>query len=285
MAAIPYTIPSLADSAALTGAELIEVSQLSTIVLRTATTISANATDNSFNDSAGGFLTAGFVVGMSVLSSGWTGGATANNKRVRDVTAVSANKLVFAGADGDDIVTAAAGATVTLTAWLSRALPLADLPVPDAAEISYSPADAGDWAGGGDPGSASDALDQAAARLAALESVDPVAVVSGFYPGAPTANALLLVSPLVLAATFPANFAGCRVEAEIAATATTVLTVKLGATTIGTATFAAGGTVATLATTSGTVKPFTGADKLFFVAPATPDATLANVSWAFLADR
>ena len=53
------TIPRITDLAALAsldGAELIEVSVLSDTVTTTATTISAAAADNSYNDSGSGFV-------------------------------------------------------------------------------------------------------------------------------------------------------------------------------------------------------------------------------------
>jgi hypothetical protein len=40
---------------------------------------------------------------------------------------------------------------------------------PDASGVTYTPDDTGDWAGGADPGAVGDALDQLAARAAALE--------------------------------------------------------------------------------------------------------------------
>ena len=85
----------------------------------TAGTISANASDNSFNDSAGGFFAAGFAVGNLVTSTGFTGNA-ANNAAGRVITALTASKMTFSGADGDDIVTDAAGESVTLSATQTK---------------------------------------------------------------------------------------------------------------------------------------------------------------------
>jgi len=113
-------ISELPAAGTLDGVELVEVSRLSNTITRTATTISADSTTNSFHDSAGGFLTAGFAVGQSIKSSGFTGSA-ANNKTARVITEVDATDMVFGGADGDDIVTDAAGESVTLTAWVSKA--------------------------------------------------------------------------------------------------------------------------------------------------------------------
>lgn len=112
-------ITDLAAAAALTGAELVEVTQLSAAVTITAATLSALAVDNSFNDSANGFVTAGFAVGDRVKVSGFTGNV-ANNILVGILTAVTAGKLTVGGADGNVIVDDAAGESVTITKWVSR---------------------------------------------------------------------------------------------------------------------------------------------------------------------
>lgn len=112
-------ISELPVAGAIAGTELIELSKLSTTITMTAATISADSTTNSFHDSAGGFLTAGFAVGQSINSSGFTGSA-ANNKTARVITEVTAEDMVFGGTDGDDIVTDAEGESVTLTSWVSN---------------------------------------------------------------------------------------------------------------------------------------------------------------------
>lgn len=103
----------------LTGTELVEVSQLSSTVSRTATTISALASDNSINDSASGFITAGFAVGDQVRVQGFTGSAV-NNLMSAQITALTADKMTFGGTDGDALVDDAAGESVTVTRWDSR---------------------------------------------------------------------------------------------------------------------------------------------------------------------
>ena len=112
-------ITDLDAVSALSGDELIEVSQLSETVFITATTISAAATDNSFNDSANGFVTAGFQIGDRVNVVGFTGNV-ANNLFVGILTTVAAGKIELAGTDGDVIVDDAAGESVTITKWTSR---------------------------------------------------------------------------------------------------------------------------------------------------------------------
>lgn len=81
---------------------------------KTATTISAEAADNSYNDSANGFLLAGFQVGDIVTVTGFTGNV-ANNIAAATVTAVTAAKLTIGGTDGDVIADDAAGESVTIT--------------------------------------------------------------------------------------------------------------------------------------------------------------------------
>lgn len=108
--------PQLPAAAALTGYEPMIVAQLSATITLTAPTISAQASDNSFNDSASGFVAAGFTANKLVHVSGFTGSG-ANNIYAGLVTAVTAGKLTVAGTDGDVIVDDAAGESVTITQW------------------------------------------------------------------------------------------------------------------------------------------------------------------------
>lgn len=130
-------ISELPAAGALTGEELIEVSQLSDTILISAATISAAATDNSFNDSADGFITAGFSVGDRVNVTGFTGDE-ANNLLVGAITALTAGKMTIGGTDGDGIVDDAAGETVVISKWVSRRATAQDV------------ADLGGPGGGGD---------------------------------------------------------------------------------------------------------------------------------------
>jgi hypothetical protein len=97
---------------------LLEASRLSATVTITASTISAQASDNSFNDSGAGFLAAGFAVGKSVNVVGFTGNV-ANNLGSGRITLLTATKMAIGGTDGDVIVDDAAGESVTITAWES----------------------------------------------------------------------------------------------------------------------------------------------------------------------
>lgn len=112
-------ITDLAAAEPLVGDELIEVSQRSDTVTITAVTISAQASDNSFNDSGAGFVAAGFAVGNRVGVEGFTGNV-ANNLLVGVITALTAGKMTIGGTDGDVIVDDAAGESVTIFQWVSR---------------------------------------------------------------------------------------------------------------------------------------------------------------------
>lgn len=111
-------ITDLPLAGALTGDELVEISKVSTTVTITATTISALASDNSYNDSGSGFVAAGFAIGDRVKVTGFTGDI-ANNILAGVVTAVTAGKLTIGGTDGDVIADDAAGESVTIAKWTS----------------------------------------------------------------------------------------------------------------------------------------------------------------------
>lgn len=109
--------------------------------------------------------------------------------------------------------------------------------------------------------------------------------VHAFYPGIPTASAKVLRVPIARAVTFPGNFSGSYFAASANATATTVFDVQKNGSSIGSISIAAGGTVATFTTTSGTAKTFAAGDVLAIIAPATPDATLADPGFVLAGTR
>lgn len=121
-----FKISQLAAAASIIGTELIEVSKLSTTVTKTAGTISAQASDNSINDSGSGWIAAGFAVGDQVRIQGFTGNVVNNIFSAR-ITALTAPKMIFGGTDGDVIVDDAAGESVTVTKWESRRVTASDL--------------------------------------------------------------------------------------------------------------------------------------------------------------
>jgi hypothetical protein len=99
---------------------LLEMSRPHPTATITASTISAQASDNSYNDSGSGFVAAGFAVGMSVKVAGFTGDV-ANNITTGRITALTTGKMTIGGTDGDVIVDDAAGESVTITAYESVA--------------------------------------------------------------------------------------------------------------------------------------------------------------------
>lgn len=81
---------------------------------QTAITIDADTTDDSFNDSGNGFLTAGFLAGHVITVSGFT--EAANNGTFKIATA-AAGKLTVTDVDGNpvNLTTETAGDSVTIT--------------------------------------------------------------------------------------------------------------------------------------------------------------------------
>ncbi len=119
-------ITGMPAASALSGDELVEVSQLSDTVTISAATISAAAADNSYNDSANGFVAAGFAVGDRVNVAGFTGNVV-NNILVGAITALTTAKMTIGGTDGDVIVDDAAGETVVISKWTSKRTTVQDI--------------------------------------------------------------------------------------------------------------------------------------------------------------
>lgn len=97
--------------------DLIEAALQGTWAVRatmTGTTISAAAADDSFNDSANGFITDGFVVGDTITTSGFLDG---DNNGTWLITSVAAGKIIVTNTDGTAaslIADEAAGESVTI---------------------------------------------------------------------------------------------------------------------------------------------------------------------------
>lgn len=171
-------VSQLPDIATPGNDNLLLVSILSATVTLTASTISAQASDQSFNDSALGFTA--FAADDQVQVSGFTGSG-ANNLYSANVTGATLGKLTIGGPDGAVIVDDAAGESVTITKWESVRMTLSELAayvsaggVISAADITYTPDDDANWPGTV-PALVSEALDEAATRLAALEAATPTA--------------------------------------------------------------------------------------------------------------
>lgn len=105
--------------------------------------------------------------------------------------------------------------------------------------------------------------------------------VGGGCNGVPSASQVLLRAIMVRDVSFPDNFSGSQAEAEIAATAQTDFDVQKNGSSIGYFRFAAAATAATFNTTGSGVEAFAAGDILKVVAPASPDATLAHISFTF----
>lgn len=97
-----------------------------------------------------------------------------------------------------------------------------------------------------------------------------------FYPGVPTASAILLDAEFARSVAFPANFAGAALKARVAAAAPVSIDVQKNGASVGTISFATGATSATFST-SGVALTFAAGDYLSLIAPATADVALANL--------
>ena len=105
---------------------------------------------------------------------------------------------------------------------------------------------------------------------------------AAFNHDAPGDSAVLARWVCARTVAFPANLAGSRVSAGVAATAETVLTLKKNGVSAGTMTFAAAGTVPAIVVTNFGVVP---GDILTVENQATADATLALVSMTLSGQR
>src|SRR5207248_3996169 len=103
------------------------------------------------------------------------------------------------------------------------------------------------------------------------------AYVSGSWPGSPAASQVIERYIFASAVTFPAGFAGSYGTAGIAATAASTFTIAQNGAAIGTMVFAAGASAASFTMSAATA--FMPGDVLTITAPATPDASLANLAW------
>ena len=102
-------------------------------------------------------------------------------------------------------------------------------------------------------------------------------IVSGSLSGRPTANLVLQSYVFAASVTLPVGLSGSRGTASTAATATTTFNIQKNGANVGTMVFAPSAAAATFTMNSATL--FNAGDVLTVVAPATPDATLANLAW------
>lgn len=103
----------------------------------------------------------------------------------------------------------------------------------------------------------------------------------------PVNSQVILVHVLTDTVVFPSGLGTCKGLAQTAATASTVFDIaKWNGTSwsnVGTATFAAAGTVATFAMASG--QTFNAGDALRITGPASADATIADVTFSVRGTR
>lgn len=104
--------------------------------------------------------------------------------------------------------------------------------------------------------------------------------ITGFKNGLHSASEVLLRYVAARSFTLPINAVVSQFKSTIAATASKVFNIQKNGANIGTATFAAAGTSATFSVASAT--NFVTGDLLTLVAPAAPDATLANLAFNFV---
>jgi hypothetical protein len=103
------------------------------------------------------------------------------------------------------------------------------------------------------------------------------AYVSGSFAGSPGGGQVIERYIFATPVTFPAGLAGSYGTAGTAATADASFTIAKNGTAVGAMAFAAG--AAEAAFTMAAAAGFAGGDVLTITAPATPDATLANLAW------
>lgn len=103
--------------------------------------------------------------------------------------------------------------------------------------------------------------------------------VGGFYPGAPIASALICSHEFVDSVSFLAAFSGSAgsLRGGVVATAQTDFDIKKNGSSVGTMRFSSSGSTASFIAASPVT--FASGDVLDVIAPGTPDATAANITF------
>lgn len=117
----------------------------------------------------------------------------------------------------------------------------------------------------------------------AVEFVAAPYDIGAFCAGKPTASEVLLRFVATRAFNLPASLTDSQVKAGTAATATTDFDLQKNGSSIGTVSFAASGTTATF--TFASAVSFAAGDILAIIAPASADATLADISFTLAGTR
>jgi hypothetical protein len=112
---------------------------------------------------------------------------------------------------------------------------------------------------------------------------DNAYLLGAMYNGAPTASLVLLHHVYTRTVKFPSGLSGSQGAAGVAATAQTDFDLQKNGSSVGTLRFAAAAQSATFILASET--SFGAGDVLKVVAPATPDATLADITFTLAGTR
>jgi hypothetical protein len=105
-------------------------------------------------------------------------------------------------------------------------------------------------------------------------------IVSGSFSGRPTANLVLQSYVFAAPAIVSVGLSGSRGTASIYATGTTTFNIQKNGANVGTMVFSPSSAAATF--TMNSAISFNAGDVLTVIAPATPDATLANLAWTIM---
>lgn len=104
-----------------------------------------------------------------------------------------------------------------------------------------------------------------------------------FLAGVPANSAKVIAIPLPVPCSFPIGLTGSQGKLGTAATASTVFSIRKNNVEFGTCTFAIAGTVGTFASSAGA--SFVAGDVLSIIAPASADATAADVGFALMGTK
>lgn len=110
--------------------------------------------------------------------------------------------------------------------------------------------------------------------VAGLQTTEYPVDINIYKQGVPANSEVLLIYPITRQTEFPASLVGSQGKSGVSATASTTISVQKNGAQFGTIVFAA---VATVPTYTGTLTTFNPGDYLSIVAPASADATLADI--------
>jgi len=135
------------------------------------------------------------------------------------------------------------------------------------------------------PRNGSAAMTSAMTALASLglitnSTTAPTMDIPGSFEGKPTASQVVFRMVAGRAFDLPASMTGSNFKADVAATTSTVFSIRKNGVEGATMTMAAAGTTGTF--TNAAADSFAAGDVLTVVAPATPDATLADMGWVLV---